>query len=654
MANRILWFVGILGFYTIFLVAWFLVADNSPGEKKKLEIKNNLQEILNEIHLLEKLDEPPKSLCEVHEPEYTEDEYKSIFRFKSYGECKVPTNDFIEILEDQVVARCEVEEPRFIIDPGNPQKYGGEKKEDVKWSRKSELKPNSEYAFVKCGAKSVYAFAFIRFNSTAASRAASIRASLLPNTSVGPKPMNVLLLVFDSLSKFTVRKYMPTLSNFVQNGIARTNFHPEYSVYEFSRVGTPETYTIPNMAQLLYGEHWDTLKTKLNIKKPEFNSYSQQHIDYQRKKSIWSYFSSIGYTTLFLIDTVWDFTSRFIGRDILADHVFANYWRSAWAVYGYEDFSNRQRCVGKQNSHNLTFTYLFDYFQTYKNTNKFAYVHLHAAHESSGNIQTVDKDLVFFINGLFDLFSKRGENFALFLLSDHGLRFGKLAYDARLHLEATSPMSFFILSKEVETELKARENLWHNSFQFIGRMDINYAMKYLGHFPYGYSNLTYFEEIRKDLNMPGVCNLFKEKIKVDRSCKDLKIEEHRCACNWFKEFKNQKFVDRLVGLVGEYFYSMGKREDCRALKDYEVVYVDRLMLEPKNRGLITIYRMTMKANGVNLIAEFVFCYADKVKNGYKKLEGKQFPFKELKSKEGTVVIQMKSMKIDDCQVNCIC
>ena len=331
-----------------------------------------------------------------------------------------------------------------------------------------------------------------------------------------------------------------------------------------------------------------------------------------------------------------------------------NYWRSAWAVYGYEDFSNRQRCVGKQYSHNLTFTYLYDYFQTYPSTNKFAYVHLHAAHESTGNVQTVDKDLVFFIKGLFDLFSKRGENLALFLLSDHGLRFGKLAYDARLHLEATSPMSFFILSKEVETELKARENLWHNSFQLVGRMDINYAMKYLGHFPYGYGNLTYFEEIRKDLNMPGVVNLFKEKIGVDRTCKDLKIEEHRCVCSWFKEFKNEKFVDRLVGLVREYFNSMGKREECKVFRDYEVGYVDRLMLEPKNRGQATIYRVKMRVNGLNLTAEFVFVYTDKVKNGYKKLEGKQYPFKELKSKEGTVVIQLKSMKIEECEENCIC
>lgn len=654
MINRILCLVVLLAVYTICGVTWYLITDSSSGDKLEVEVRNDIEEVLKAIRMEKKLEKPPESLCVVHEPVYTEEEYKSIFKFKTYGDCKVPTNDLIEIFDDHVQAQCETDEPRFIVDNGDPQKFGGEQKADVKWSKKSDLKPHSEFAFVKCGPKSVYAFAFIRYNQTAAARASQIQKSLTPPGSKS-KPMNILLLVFDSLSKFTVRRFLPSLTSFIQNGIAQENFHPDYSAYEFSRIGTPETYTIPNMAQLLYGEHWDSLRKKLNIKKPEFNAYSQQHIDYQRKKAIWSYLSSIGYTTLFLMDTVWDFTSRFLGRDILADHVLANYWRVAWAVYGYDDFSNKQRCIGKQNSHNLTFTYVFDYFQTYKDLNKFAYVHLDTAHENTGNIQTADKDLVFFINGLFELFSKHEENFALFLLSDHGLKFQKLNFDERIHLEATSPMSYFFISKEVENELRARENLWHNSFQLVGRMDINFAMKFLGHFPYGYSNIDYFEEVKKEYNMPGVVNLFTEKIKVDRTCKELQIGDYRCVCDWYKEFKEDKFVNRLVDLVGKYSLNMADGLECRIMTSYKVIYTDRLILEPKNRGMTTLYRLNLLANNSTVVnAEFVFCYSEKVKNGYKKLEGKQYPYRELKSKDGPVVIQLKKIKIEGCDQQCIC
>jgi hypothetical protein len=635
------------------MVSWVVFSDFYSAKTQVVEVKKSLQMEFDEIQE-EILENPPKSACIIQEPVYSEEEVKKVYRFKTFSNCKTPTNDFIEIRETEIFAKCENAEARFIIDNGKQQVFGGEfKNKDIRWSKRNELRPGSEYAFVKCGVKSVYAFAFIRFNSTVARRAKEIK-DLLGKDS---KPMNVLLLVFDSLSRFTVGRYLPLLRQFMNQGISGEGFHPKYSAYEFKRVGTPETFTIPNMIQILYGDHWDKVKTKLEVKKPPFEGISEPHLKFQREKAIWSYYSKLGFTTLYLMDTVWDFTVRFIGRKVLADHVLANYWRDAWAVFGYEDFSNKQRCVGNQDSHNLTFSYVFDYFQKYRSFNKFAYVHLDAAHERSGNIQTVDKDIVPFINGLFQLFQQNSENFAMFLLSDHGIRFPYLQFDIRNQFELTSPMSFFIIDKEIENKLEARSNLHHNSHQLVGRMDMNYALKYLAHMPYGHENSSYFDSLKKDLPVSSIYNLFTEKIDPSRHCKDLDLMDYKCVCSNFIELNSPKILTQLIAMVEQYTKLKAyQSENCSKLEEIQVISSKKFVTGPANRGLVTLYKIELLVNKKAVVeADFVFCYPGKMKDGYKKIEDELFPFREYNLKNGQAIIQLRKIKISGCGLeNCAC
>ena len=652
--------VGCLSLYSLGMVFWVVFSDVYMGKVQVIEVKKSLEIALEQIKnepnddLTELLQEPPASSCIIHEPIYSPEEIPKIYKFKSYSSCKTPTKDKISITQNQIIAECELADPRYIVDSGDPQIFGGEfKNKDLKWSKRNTLNPNSEFAFVKCGPKSVYAFAFINYNSTVANKAREIKERLGKNS----KPMNVLLLVFDSLSRYTVSRYLPKLRNFMDNGLTGQNFNPKYSAYEFKRIGTPETFTIPNMIQILYGDHWDIVKTKLEVKKPPLEGTSEAHLSFQRDKSIWSYYSSLGFTTLFLMDTVWDFTVRFIGRKVLADHVLANYWRAAWAVFGYEDFSNRQRCVGNQDSHNLTFTYVDDYFEKYSGLNKFAYVHLDAAHERTGNIQTVDKDIVPFIEGLFDKFTKKNENFAMFLISDHGISFPYLQYNMRNHLELTSPMGFFMIDKELEKKLGARENLYHNSRQLVGRMDMNFALKYLAHANYGNKNQSYFEMLKEQLPVPSVYNLFKEKIPSERHCKDLNIPEGKCACSYFSELTNQKVINQLVALISMYSKAkLGLSPSCKKLSTYKVISAEKFVSTPISKGLVTLYRAEVLVNGQAVAtAEYVFCYPEKVKKGYKELEGDDYPIRKYNLREGQGIIQLRRMQISGCQMNsCFC
>jgi hypothetical protein len=182
------------------------------------------------------------------------------------------------------------------------------------------------------------------------------------------------------------------------------------------------------MAPILYGESKSKIQEILGTRIPSF--HSKIHEEYQ-KKAIWSHFSSLGYVTMFLHDTVWDFLSYLTGARIFCDHVFTNYWKVVWTVYGFHDFQDGQRCIGNQNSHNISFGYIYRFFEVYPENNKFSYVHLNPAHEKKGNIQTVDEDLKDFLGKFVKLFNSRNESFVIFLIGDHGQRRVEMQFDIR-------------------------------------------------------------------------------------------------------------------------------------------------------------------------------------------------------------------------------
>lgn len=603
--------------------------------------------------------EPPETTCKLKEFELTEEEYKKIYNFKEYGPCTTPTDDVIYFDGDSIFAECVEGDPLFVVDPGLPQVFGGEKKDEVEWVSDSTIGPKSEYAFIKCG-ESLYSLFFLRFNQSTADRANLIRKSQKHDS----RPMNVLLLVMDSISRFTFYKYLPKLTQFFNTRMANPSNFADFSVYEFKKIGLPEIFTIPNTAQLLYGVDFEDMRKLLDIKKPGPGPDSEKHIKFQTEKSIWNYYSRLGYTTLFLADTIFDFITRFTGRQIQADHVFSNYWRSAWTVYGYNDFSNTQRCMGRQNSHNLTLGYVYEYFEKYSDNNKFAYVHLDAAHEATGNVQTVDADLLHFIESLYKLIEKRGENLVLSFITDHGFKFAELMLDVRSFAEATSPLGYFMISKRVENKLKARENLLHNSEMLTGRFDLNLVLKYLAYFPYEMPGKKYFDDIKKEYKVKSVVNWLTEKASPTRDCSDLGVPKHRCICSWFEPInKKNKWQKEVLSyskpLIERYLKETSKKKPCKSLEHIKLVSGQKFEIHDLNKGRITFFELKFKVNNsTNLQAKFTFCYPKKVKRGMNRLEGFFNPYVEYHDEDVklTAFLQLTDVVTDGlCEgKKCVC
>jgi hypothetical protein len=652
MKDLILLCITGLSVLTLAQIFFYLYSSTSSPKQPKIYFSSS--EILetrsfNSSNLNEKT-------CTLQEPKYKQDELRKIFAPRKYSACKTATQDIVDFRGVDFYVQCEYGEPLFFVDPGEPQRFGGEVKDPVSWSPSSQLLEKSEYVFVKCGRKSVYAHAFNRFNKTVENRANRIRWG----KGGGKKNFNVLLLVFDSLSRFVSYNFLNEFTGFIKEVKKSSEI---YSVYEFKKIAMAEEYTLPNMAQILYGMTWDRLKSELSgARKLPVEGSFPEHVKLQREKSIWNHYSDMGYTTLFLYDTVWDFLSRFIGREILADHVFENFWRHAYDIYGWTDFSSKQRCMGTENSHNISFKYVSDYFTNYKNNNKFAYVHLSPTHESSGNVRTLDRDLKIFISNLLQLMKKRDEDLALYIISDHGWKFPDLILDPRYKVETLSPLTYLILSKEVEAKMNAKDFLDHNKEQLFTRFDMNLGLRYLAHYPYGLPDVNFQSNMKKTYTQEDVYNIFNEKIRTNRTCEDVGVVGHRCICEWFKdvgvdELYQDRLQERFSELLFTYFETRRYQDNCAKLASVNLIRVQKMNVQPERKGLITYYKVMYKINGiVEVKALFMYCQPDFVKKPFVLIHSDRMPFVTYDGSFSKVTVQLQEviLRVGCGDESCLC
>ena len=338
---------------------------------------------------------------------------------------------------------------------------------------------------------------------------------------------NVLLLTFDSVSRGSAYRNLKKVTNYLNEKVDYA------SIFEFTNPAIPEIHTLDNMAQILYGKSKKKMQSVLGTDR--LLIYSKNHIEYQ-KNAIWSHYKNMGYVTLFLHDTVWNSMNYLTGYEILADIVFANYWKAVWSVYGFHDYTSGQRCIGSVNSHNVSLDYTYKFFKNFPQNHKFAYVHLNTAHESKGNIKTLDKDLLSFIKSLTQYFHNTQQDFVIFLIGDHGQRNNKIQFDIRNSIESKQPMTFIITSKAF-TDGNTNSILSYNSKQMFSRFDINLSLKEISYYPYGGINEKNYRTFKGSFEVEDVVSLFKENIRYDRKCQDIGVSEEMCPCAFFNNWE---------------------------------------------------------------------------------------------------------------------
>jgi hypothetical protein len=599
--------------------------------------------------------EIPLPVCSFPLFNFTEAETLSIWNYVNYTDCKTKSNDSISIENNKFIVKCESGlPPKYFNDPLRPEKLAGSTKIFASWSTISPDLSKSSFAFVKCQENSAYAFTFLKQNKSISDQASKLSSELQKSLNISSSPnLKVLLLVFDSVSRGSVYRNWPKTVKYLKS------LNGDGSIcYEFTNPGIPELHTQDNMAQMLYGETKKKMQKTLGMRNPPMTVKSRSHLEYQ-KKALWKYFSSQGFVTFFLHDAVWDFLSYLTGHDIETDHFFGNFWKAAWSVYGFSEYDNCQKCMGLQNSHNISFGHIFQFFKEYPNNHQFAYVHLNAAHEKTGNIRTVDLDLKRFLINLTELFKKRQEEFVVFLMGDHGSSPVKLQFDIRGFYEYRQPMSFLILSPGVAEE-RFKLNLKHNLNQMFSRFDVHLTLKQIAHWPYGGLDAETYEKMKKSFEVDDVSSLLSEKISENRTCRDIGVEEEYCPCSGFRAIDEKDSGEIIVRgnviyLIEEFLKSRKKNNSDCIETILNVTEYKKFNFNIRDDGWETLYKVKVRVGEMTGDFYVRSCTEQKIKDTKNVLDFRFFTNKNFTIDALSVFFQVFHVEVhNSCANDCFC
>ena len=554
----------------------------------------------------------PSVTCKVQDHTFSQAEVAKYWNYSSYGDCSPKVKASISIEDNILYAQCENgQTPLIHLESKTPELLGGQI-ENPSWIQNDFiLLGTAQYVLVMCDTHSIYPVVFNRINQEV-SRKSKILTNSISDSS---KPLAVLLLVFDSISKDSASRNLKTTLNYLKHTVP-AKFNNKYSVYDFNLANAAGGTTRENMVQMLYGQninyHEEILRGSV--------IFDEKYLELQ-KDSLWSYFSSLGYVTYFSVDTVYDYLVESTGRVITADHVFTNFWKIAKKVYGYTDHLEGQRCLGDHNAHFYSMNYTYQFLNNYRNHHRFGYAHITAAHEETGNVLTVDKDLQYFLENTFRLFDSDEEDLVIFLLADHGKHMKELEYSPKGQLESMMPMTFVVMNTELEQKIGSKDKMQHNVNRLMSRYDINFSLKALAFEPYGGYGQFSYERFKNKYPVADAVSIFHEKISDKRKCVEIGVQEDDCICKDYaivnlNDKTEKKIFDEAMVLVRMYIGN--EQEECEDMNVFSISSAKKIQNKTVRGGWNSfyLYRVVMQSGNVLLTSAVFSTYSKAVENNY--------------------------------------
>ena len=588
-----------------------------------------------------------KYYCLHRKPEFSQSEYSIYWKYRNYSHCKTSSQDVITVIDNEIEAVCASGNPaRFFYDPGEPENLFSVKKIRVEWKASKQNIGKSQFVLINCGIKSIYTRVFFSFNEEVAKKSMDIKNSINPNA----KPFTVAVLVFDSLSEMSAEKNLPKSWNYLNN-------LQEFNSYRFPYAKANPFTTRENVIPITYGMHLvDQEKMIEGANLKNVNSY-KKYLESQ-EKAIWRDYSKSGYITFFGYDSAFDFLARSLGPSVLTDHKFINFYKLAQSVYSFTDLTENQRCAGDQGGHKLMLDATLKYYKAYEGYLRFGYTHISSAHESTGNIRTVDEDLLDFLQSFIKLYNEISEDFVLFVMGDHGRMNNLLRFDARGYWDTLNPLLHVVTSKGVDGKV-----LRSNMDKLIGRFDLHLTLKDLIYWPYGgIDNLKYLD-FKNEYKAQDVVSLFREEIKYTRTCEDMGSNAKKCFCDTYKEVKIgiKLYDDILKGIVeqvNKHIYEINK--DTVECEEPIVISTSSAMhyeIRDINDALESVYIINYKAQySITIKVEVYFWFVKKDKFLTSFASGSSRPWKTFLIDKQTANILIWDLKVDGSCVSstCIC
>ena len=458
---------------------------------------------------------------------------------KKFGSCKTNNEQFLFYTDNNLeINKCQGSKD-YVLGTVPGKEELGAVSYKINWIpyKQPVDTGSSEFFYGKCGNRK-QTFLINKRKEEAAQRARNITEQLSKNLETQPKPLSVFLVVFDSVSRLHFYRNFPSTVQSLNEKLVDGEYSKDYVGYDFVITNVHGENTLPNMVPLFFGhslsEHQKITKG-LNYK----NSKSNPEFEKIQERSMWKFYEKMGFVTAFGYDTTWDYLVKATGRKIKADHVATNFWKGAQKVFGVKDNTEKQRCLGRYDSHWYMLDYLKQFTQNYKGLNKFGYVHLSPGHEDTGTvIKTADPDIKEFIESMFRTHKENNEDLVLMIASDHGKHTKEWDQTIEGYVENQLAFHFVFANQDLIRRMGPETDsiLKHNSKRLNGRLDWYLSFKHLAFLPYGNLNALspVYDDWKNSLVTPHAHSMFLEYSPDDRTCDQLDILSYLCTCMEYK------------------------------------------------------------------------------------------------------------------------
>lgn len=322
------------------------------------------------------------------------------------------------------------------------------------------------------------------------------------------KPINILLVGFDSISRLDFMDYLPLSSNYLINHM-KSNVLTRYNIVGD---GTPAAL-IPLLTSYHEHELPNTIK----------NTNNSNYVDLAYPM-IWSNFSDLlNYSTLFLEDRpdIGVFNYRMNGfSKPPVDH----YARPSMLA----DLKRFAHCTNRNTNLKYFLDYVRDFIRIYKKNGFFGLSFIKRySHDDYSRLKLSDTELFEFLNEFY-LDKSVSENTILVVFSDHGPRFSSTRQSIKGLLSERSPFfSIFTPSLFKFRYSKEYKNFMKNINKLTTPMDIHKTLKHVLQLEYNSLKKERINLIDYDTRS---ISLFNEIIPNNRTCRSAGIDIHWCSC----------------------------------------------------------------------------------------------------------------------------
>ncbi|KAJ8917608.1 hypothetical protein NQ315_000091 [Exocentrus adspersus] len=320
------------------------------------------------------------------------------------------------------------------------------------------------------------------------------------------KPISVLIIVIDSVSRLNFKRTMPsTRRTLLSNGFT-----------EFIAYNKIDDNTFPNFMALLSGMNLKQVYSKCDPK--EIGKLDECPM-------IWYDFRDNGYVTAYAED--WPLISTFNYnkkgfQNPPTDYYFKTYLEAAESLnMTWKD--TMPYCTGPETEGERVLNLAKDFSSTFKNNMSFGIFWMNTfSHNYINSPMGMDTKVSDFFQYLKDAHIL--DDSIVFLLSDHGIRFGKLRQTIQGWFEERLPVNFISIPLWFKSKyVVENSNFFDNANKLISTYDLYMTLQDV----LKKSVPTY--NITPSKACPRCASLFSNIIRV-RSCKDAGIPEAWCTC----------------------------------------------------------------------------------------------------------------------------